>query len=89
MLSMRESPILYAARGQDQVCMCVLICDKCSRGRHGFPSILILNNMVNILSWFVQLGVEPKLGAAIDMSKYTPYDVLEPFSCASIGIIRT
>jgi hypothetical protein len=32
--------------------------------------------MVNILSRFIQLVVDPKLGAAIDMNKHTPYDGL-------------
>jgi hypothetical protein len=37
-------------------------------------AVRVLHNMVNILSSFISLGAEPKLGAAIDLSKYAPYD---------------
>ena len=73
MLSMRESPILYAARGQAKVCVC-LYETSVPEGGMDFTSIRVLHNMVNILSSFILLGAEPKLGADIDMSKYTPYD---------------
>jgi hypothetical protein len=54
-------------------CMCAYMRQMFLR-RHGFTSIKVLDNMVNILSSFIQLGVKAKLGAAIDMSKHTPYD---------------
>ena len=73
MLSMRESPILYAARGQAQVCVC-LYETSVPEGSMDLLALRVLHNMVNILSSFIQLGAEPKLGAATNMSKHTSYD---------------
>ena len=73
MLSMRESPILYAARGQAQVCVNLYV-TSVPEGGMDLLAFRVLHNMVNILSSFIQVGAEPKLGAAIDMSEHTPYD---------------
>ena len=70
---MRESPILYATRGQAQVCVC-LYETNVPEGGMDLLAFRVLHNMVNILSRFIPLGAEPKLGAAIYMSKCTPYD---------------
>ena len=73
MLSMRESPIIYVGIRQAQVCVCLYV-TSVPEGGMDLLAFRVLHNMVNILSSFIPLGAEPKLGAAIDMSKCTPYD---------------
>ena len=73
MLSMRERPILYVARAQAQVFVCLYV-TSVPQGGMDLLAFRVLHNMINILSSFIPLGVEPKLGASIDMSKYTTYD---------------
>jgi hypothetical protein len=74
MLSMRESSTLYATRAQAQVCVNLYV-RSVPEGGKGLLAFRFLHNMVNILSSFIPLGAEFKLGVAIDMNKYTPYDV--------------
>ena len=55
--------------------MCVCLYEtSVPEGIMDLLALRVLHNMVNILSSLIQLGAEPKLGAAIDMRKYTPYD---------------
>jgi hypothetical protein len=72
MLSMREISILYAARGQAQVCVCIYE-TSVPEGGMALLAFRILHNMINILSSFIPLGTGPKLGATLDMSKCITY----------------
>jgi hypothetical protein len=64
MLTMRERSILYAARGQARECVKLYVTSVPGGGMESL-AFRVLHNMVNILSSFVPLGVEPKLGATI------------------------
>jgi hypothetical protein len=66
MLSIREIPILYAAREQAQVFVCLYV-TSVPWGRMDLLEFRVVHNMVNIMSSFITLGAEPKLGAAIDI----------------------
>ena len=60
---------------QEDKLKCVCLYEtKVPEGGMDLLAFRVLHNMVNILSSFIPLRVEPKLGAAIDTSKYTPYD---------------
>jgi len=68
MLSMRESPILYAARGQAQVCVNLYV-TSVPEGGMDLLSIKISTQYGEYVVKFHSLRAEPKFGAAIDMSK--------------------